>query len=131
LGLCWALGIAAIWFGRPLLGLWFIVPSTVVILGTASFPFINRAGRFGDLSYGLYIFAFPIQQTIIWLNQGRLSRAPLFLLTLFSCFLMAFASWHLVEKWALKLKPKRPASSPRLELESMNIAKAVSTAAKG
>lgn len=76
---------------------------------------MRATGRFGDPSYGLYIFAFPIQQTLIWLNHGRLGWMPLFLLTLLACFAAAFASWHLVEKRALRLKPRRPRSAPSRE----------------
>jgi len=101
-------GVAAITLGRPLLGLWFITPTAVILIGTAAMPYLRRAGRFGDVSYGLYIFAFPIQQTIIWLNKGRLEWAPLFAATLVACFAVAFASWHLVEKRALQFKPRRP-----------------------
>lgn len=107
-GMCWALGLLAVAAGRPLLGLLLIVPCTVVMVGTAATPGLKAAGRYGDVSYGLYIFAFPAQQTLIWLDQGRLSWTALFVLTLCACFLLAFASWHLVEKRALQWKPKRP-----------------------
>jgi peptidoglycan/LPS O-acetylase OafA/YrhL len=101
-------GLAAIHLERPLLGLLLVVPCTVLWIATASTPVLRSVGRFGDFSYGLYIFAFPIQQTLIWLNKGRLSWAPLFLVTLVACLAMAFMSWHLVEKRALRLKPSRP-----------------------
>ena len=29
--------------------------------------------RFGDLSYGLYIYGWPIGQAIVWLNGGAMS----------------------------------------------------------
>lgn len=103
-----AAGLVAVHFGRPLLGLLLIVPCTVLAIATASTPLLRAVGRFGDFSYGLYIFAFPIQQTLIWANRGRLSWTPLFLVILVVCFAMAFASWHLVEKRALRLKPSRP-----------------------
>lgn len=104
----WFFGLIAIQLGRPLLGLLLIVPCTVIGVATASTPVVRSAGRFGDLSYGLYIFAFPVQQTIVWLNHGRLPWVPLFLVTLLACVAMALVSWHLVEKRALRLKPARP-----------------------
>jgi peptidoglycan/LPS O-acetylase OafA/YrhL len=121
----WFSGLVAIQLGRPLLGLLLILPCTVICVATASTPILRRAGRFGDLSYGLYIFAFPIQQTLVWLNHGRLSWGRLFLVTLLACAAMAFASWHLVEKHALRLKPSRPQraedqpSRPRAEEEPL------------
>ena len=102
-----AAGVALL-LGRPLLALWLVVPIGVVTIGGASTPGLNQAGRFGDLSYGLYVWAFPIQQTLIWLNRNRLSWNELFALTLVCCVAVAYASWHLVEKRALQWKPRRP-----------------------
>jgi peptidoglycan/LPS O-acetylase OafA/YrhL len=105
-----AAGVAAWLLGRPWLALWCVVPVGVVTIGGASTPGINQAGRFGDLSYGLYVWAFPIQQTLIWLNRGRLSWGTMFALTLVFSVAAAYASWHLVEKRALQWKPRRPRS---------------------
>lgn len=67
--------------------------------------------RLGDYSYGLYIYAFPIQQALVLLLPGM---SPLRLLGL--CFplalLAALLSWHLVEKRALALK-RETAQAPR------------------
>ena len=41
------------------------MPYAVISLGTASTPFIRRFGRYGDFSYEIYLFAFPVQQTVI------------------------------------------------------------------
>jgi len=61
----------------------------------------------GDLSYGMYIFAFPVQQIIVYWGHGRgLSFNVLFLLSFLATSGLAFASWHLVEKRALRFKPK-------------------------
>lgn len=104
---CWALAGLAFFMGRPLLALWLVVPMTVLLFGNASTPLLRRAGRFGDLSYGMYIYAFPVQQTLIWLYKDRLSWGALLALTIAVTILLAFASWHLVEKWALRLKPSK------------------------
>jgi peptidoglycan/LPS O-acetylase OafA/YrhL len=78
----------------------------VLAVGNASTPYLRRAGRFGDLSYGTYIYAFPVQQTLIWLFKDRLSWTAVFALTVATTLALAFASWHLVEKRALRLKPQ-------------------------
>ena len=67
------------------------------------------AARFGDLSYGLYIYGWPIEQTIVWLNGGAMSWWALFAIALPVTALFAFLSWHLVEKRALRLKPRAAA----------------------
>lgn len=101
----WLLGGLALALGKPLLTLWLVVPVTVVVLGQASTPVLRHAGRFGDLSYGLYIYAFPVQQTLIWQFRDRMSWGALLALTIAITALLAFVSWHLVEKRALRLKP--------------------------
>jgi peptidoglycan/LPS O-acetylase OafA/YrhL len=91
-----------------------------VWLGAASvvaFPFVGplalptavmglaRPGKLpADLSYGVYIYAFPIQQ---WLAiHGQLNVATAVAATI----PFALASWFLVERPAMKLKPgPRPA----------------------
>jgi peptidoglycan/LPS O-acetylase OafA/YrhL len=63
------------------------------------------AARFGDLSYGLYIYGWPSQQTVIWLMHGHANWWQVFLLATPLAGLLAFLSWHLIEKRALRLKP--------------------------
>ena len=57
----------------------------------------------GDLSYGTYIYAFPIQQMIIASIPGIAPRA-LMALTIAIVLPVAFASWRIIEKPALGLK---------------------------
>jgi peptidoglycan/LPS O-acetylase OafA/YrhL len=66
---------------------------------------ILRATRFGDLSYGLYIFGWPSEQLIMWLLHGHTTWWVLFLLATALAGGLAFISWHLIEKRALRLKP--------------------------
>jgi peptidoglycan/LPS O-acetylase OafA/YrhL len=75
------------------------------------------AARFGDLSYGLYIYGWPVEQTLLYLGNGRLAWWQLFPLALVITAAIAFLSWHLVEKPALALKPRGIASvvAPALE----------------
>lgn len=107
LATCWAIAGIAFAFDRALLAFWLVVPITTLLVGTASTPYLRRIGRYGDISYGLYIYAFPVQQTLIWLYKDKLPWTILFLLVLVVTVSLAFASWHLVEKRALRLKPRR------------------------
>jgi peptidoglycan/LPS O-acetylase OafA/YrhL len=59
-----------------------------------------------DYSYGIYIFAWPIQQTLVF-QAARFDIAlgprTLFVVSAILSFGCAFVSWHLVEKNALRL----------------------------
>jgi peptidoglycan/LPS O-acetylase OafA/YrhL len=68
-------------------------------------PFIPAA-RFGDLSYGLYIYGWPAEQAVIWSLGGQATWWQVFLLATPLAAVLAFLSWHLIEKPALRLKPR-------------------------
>jgi len=62
--------------------------------------------RVGDLSYGVYIYAFPVQQLVM--HWGKDQSFPLgvdWLLTVSVTLGLAYLSWHSVEQWALRFKP--------------------------
>jgi peptidoglycan/LPS O-acetylase OafA/YrhL len=63
----------------------------------------NWAAR-GDLSYGIYLYAFPVQQLVIqwWPGMGPLG---LFTVSTPLSILMGFVSWHLVERRWLVRRP--------------------------
>ena len=63
------------------------------------------AARFGDLSYGLYIYGWPTEEAVMWLSGGRAPWWQLFLVALPMAAVIAFFSWHLVERPMLRLKP--------------------------
>lgn len=64
---------------------------------------LRNYNRLGDYSYGVYIYAFPVQQAICALFPG-ISIAGLLALSSVAVLACAVASWHLVEKRALGLK---------------------------
>jgi len=72
-----------------------------------------RAARFGDLSYGIYIYGWPVTATLMYASGGIARWWQLFLLGLPLAALAAFVSWHLIEAPALRLKPERGRSQPR------------------
>jgi len=77
-----------------------------VIFAAFRLPEAARAltRRVGDLSYGIYIYAFPIQQLIAHLWGPGLTPGGMFLLAAPPVALLAFCSWRLVEAPALALK---------------------------
>lgn len=103
---CCLAGGIAYYFGHKLICAFLVTPSLAVLFGTACTPVVHRFGRFGDLSYGVYIYAFPIQQTVIWLFPG-MGYLEHLAIALPLVFFMAALSWHLVEKIALQYKTVR------------------------
>jgi peptidoglycan/LPS O-acetylase OafA/YrhL len=61
-------------------------------------------GKYGDFSYGLYIYGFPVQQMVVHLSHNQLSILESFLISFPITLVFAFLSWRIVEKNALKLK---------------------------
>jgi len=90
------------------------------------------AARFGDLSYGLYIYGWPAEQAVVWLLGGRAMWWQVFLLALPAAAALAFLSWHLVERPALRLKPaaRRSPVAPRREA-GVEVRPAISMASIG
>jgi peptidoglycan/LPS O-acetylase OafA/YrhL len=87
--------------------LWLALPYVVLSFGLASTPGLRRAARFGDLSYGLYLWAFPVQQLVV-LAFGILPLAIDIPLVALVTAALAFGSWHLLEKPALAARLRLP-----------------------
>ncbi|PHY18244.1 acyltransferase [Caulobacter sp. BP25] len=86
--------------------LWFLgLPLIVLRLGMIEAPKIPA-----DLSYGLYIYSFPLQQMLA--QHGRLDLVTSLAVAL-PC---AALSWFLVEKPALRLKARLTQAPPRYAL---------------
>jgi peptidoglycan/LPS O-acetylase OafA/YrhL len=66
-------------------------------------PLLNRLNSRTDLSYGTYLYAWPIQKLLIWFIPGIGPMMVLVLATLGSV-LMACLSWRYVEQPCLALK---------------------------
>ena len=62
---------------------------------------LRQFNRLGDFSYGLYIWAFPVQQAIVSMNPG-IGPARHILYSTVATLGFAALSWHLIEKPALR-----------------------------
>lgn len=61
----------------------------------------------GDYSYGIYLYGFPLQQTILALFPGMTSVALFFALAFVASLAMAALSWNFIEKPILRLRRRR------------------------
>ncbi len=79
------------------------LPLLVILIGKRSTQYLNKVGDvIGDTSYGIYIYSFPIQQTLVYFY--KLDTVPLLILSLPLSLLLGYISWHLIEKKALGYK---------------------------
>ena len=80
-----------------------------MLLWTAYVPggFLRRFNQLGDYSYGIYVYAFPIQVVLFGTQVGAAS-IPNFLISTLIVLPIAIASWHLLEKQALRLPLPAP-----------------------
>lgn len=67
-------------------------------------PSLSRFARHGDFSYGLYLYAYPIQQLLILFYGPHLNPLGLFCIAFPISLSLAALSWHGLEKPALKLR---------------------------
>lgn len=90
----------------------------VVLLGRTAWPVVHNAGRFGDFSYGLYLYAYPLQQAFSGPWRPDVNVAAYQMICFLTVFAAAVLSWFLVEKPALRLKRRtllEPARDPPRE----------------
>lgn len=91
---------------------WILVPYIVLTIGWAETPVLSRFGRFGDPSYGMYLYAFPVQQSLVYVSSNQIGLVALTFWTTIIVVALGMLSWHGLEKPALSLKslvssPKR------------------------
>lgn len=84
---------------------WILIPFITLSFGLAYSAKLNYPFRSGDYSYGIYIYAFPIQQLVIYKFPDIHIFSYIIVCSLITIF-FAVLSWHLIEKNALSLKPR-------------------------
>ena len=84
--------------------LWFVVPYGVLVFAFKA-PAICRKMNGFDYSYGIYIYAFPIQQIVSLLGRAhQWSWGIVLVVSALATVLLAALSWNYVERPALRLK---------------------------
>jgi peptidoglycan/LPS O-acetylase OafA/YrhL len=84
----------------------FTVFGTYLIMYLAFLPTkkLNAFAKRGDLSYGIYIYTYPIQQ-MLYVGFGTLAiPSNIFTSAICITLIVSYLSWHLIEKPALNLK---------------------------
>ena len=65
--------------------------------------------KFGDFSYGVYIFAWPLMMFACYFGLQKPACSPTSRVIVVATHAIAFCSWHLIEKPAMSLKDWSPA----------------------
>ncbi len=75
-----------------------------LLMALAYLPSLHplNLGRFGDFSYGTYLYAFPIQQLLVLRVHGHISPWLLFAEATPLTLIAGALSWHLIERHFLK-----------------------------
>ncbi len=75
-----------------------------LLMALAYLPWLHplNLGRFGDFSYGTYLYAFPIQQLLVLRAHGSISPMLLFAEATPLTLIAGALSWHLVERHFLQ-----------------------------
>ncbi|MBA3829096.1 MAG: acyltransferase [Taibaiella sp.] len=80
-----------------------LLPVSIICIGTYTTRGISLiSSRMGDFSYGIYIYGFLVQQTLM--HYFNLYAFRLMVLSVAITFILGAASWHFIEKRALALK---------------------------
>ncbi|WP_343611806.1 acyltransferase [Chryseobacterium oranimense] len=80
-----------------------LLPLLILLIGVNKDKYISSIGeKIGDISYGVYIYAFIVQQALMY--YFGLGTLPLMLASIIITYILAYASWHLIEKKMLTYK---------------------------
>jgi lipopolysaccharide exporter len=81
-----------------------VLPYATLVVAFRGSALIRKPTAWGDISYGVYIWAFPIAQ-IVALKVAHASPGMVIAISLPATCLLAAASWLVIERHALRLKP--------------------------
>ncbi len=86
------------------------IPYVTLAFAMPRFPRFSWISKVGDFSYGLYLYAFPMQQfAVVLIGSGHSAYLNMAFATSTSAMLAAI-SWFYVERPTQVLKPRRPTS---------------------
>lgn len=83
-----------------------VVTYSVMVLAYRLNGYVRSYNQIGDYSYGLYIYAFPIQQSLVHCFQ--LDFMPLVIASTLLTLPIAMLSWRFIESPALRYKQRKP-----------------------
>jgi peptidoglycan/LPS O-acetylase OafA/YrhL len=100
----------------------FPLAGTYLIFWFAFHPGVNihHFARYGDFSYGTYLYAFVVQQLIVQALGHTVRPVALFLFATPPSIIMGILSWYGVERWFLGAHRRRGMDAPILRVAQVN-----------
>jgi peptidoglycan/LPS O-acetylase OafA/YrhL len=107
MGLIAVLGVIALAIsGHYFLMLYYLaLPYCLFYLAYIPAGKLRLYNRFGDYSYGVYLYAFPIQQALVFIFPDWSVATLIFVAGSFT-LILAICSWHWIEQPALQLRKR-------------------------
>ena len=85
----------------------FIYPiayAVLVIYFALHFKYLGNFGKYGDLSYGIYIYHYPLAKVFVALGLVEALGYFSYMLLIFTVVVTSYLSWHFIEKPFLRKK---------------------------
>lgn len=76
--------------------------------GLTARPVAQRLVALGDASYGIYVWGFVVEQLVVSAFGSRISALGVFAIAMPITWAIGILSWRLIEKPALRFKPRAP-----------------------
>ncbi len=98
-----------------------VIPYATILFAYRGPSALRRLTARGDFSYGLYLWAWPVGQTVVVLLGASATTLVVIAISLPVTYVLAVLSWKLIEAPALRLKKRYagPAREPRVRVPEM------------
>ena len=84
----------------------FVLPYMILFFAFYKKIKLNKLEKTGDISYGMYLYAFPIQQLIVYFLSATINEWLMIILSFVFTIPVAILSWRYLEKPSLELRHK-------------------------
>ncbi|MBM3514374.1 MAG: acyltransferase [Alphaproteobacteria bacterium] len=101
---CLALLVAFAWRDYRLVAMYIALPYLTIYLALLKFDGARLYEKVGDISYGTYLFAYPVQNAIVAAHAEPIGPGRMALFAVPIVLSLALLSWRFVEKPALALR---------------------------
>ena len=92
------------------LAMWLFLPYATLVFAYRAPAILHRFGKHGDWSYGIYVYAFPVQQVVSsYAFQAAAGWFAAFAVSSLATIALAALSWHWIESPCLQWKASWPA----------------------